>query len=684
MSKYNNMFIQEAGELLAQMESDLLLLEKQTKDTGLINNIFRVMHTLKGSAAMFGFKEMQYVTHEYESIFNKVRDGKLKVNSDLINITFEGLDVLNAMLSNEDKKKEAEELIVRVRKKYGLNEFSTDDSSYEGMPNSVEGEENLYCIIFTPDKNIFGRGINPDNALDDIKETGKYKIISYEGKTSWDDQKADKKCFTSWEIFLKTNQSKTDIIDIFLFYDPEEYAVFKIHEDKPENEKEFLKFYKKHYDSERTSVKDHLNENFDKLTDRKEKEQSDREDNSMSENEPEEQNDKAVTNNASKEDMHSTLNVSSVKLDELLNLVSELVTYGAELSAHAERLKDTSLNSTVESIEKLTKHFRENALDLRLIPVGTLLNKFQRHVRDLSKELNKDVQLIIEGQDTEIDKTILKSIETPLLHIIRNSIDHGLEFPEERLKNGKKKDGLLKIMSFYSGANVIIQVQDDGRGINLEKVKETAIRLGYITADQKVTENELINLILEPGFSTSENVSMVSGRGVGMDVVKKELQEVSGSLEIFTEKNLGTSITLKLPTTLSIIDALVVGVEDSQFLIPLLDIEYCYLINKEELYEQHNRQLKYKSDLLPFVSLREKFQYAPQPGDNEMVIIINKFEEKYAIVVDQIIGEHQAVIKPIGDVFKNQPYFSGGSIMINGELALILDTNYIFTQAIKN
>ena len=443
MSKYNNMFVQEAGELLAQMESDLLLLEKQTNDTELINNIFRVMHTLKGSAAMFGFKEMQYITHEYENIFNNVRDGKIKVDSDLINITFEGLDILNSMLRDEDKKKESEELIIRMRKKYGLNKLSSNDSSYSGLPLPGEKGESHYCIIFAPDKNIFGRGINPENAIDDVKETGKFYIISHEGKTSWDDQKADKKCFANWEIFLKTNLPKTDIIDIFLFYDPEEYAVFEMKDNKLENEKEYLKFFKKHYDIKKVNVRDHLNRNFEKLEVEEQQEQSETDDNHINQKEQEGQNNEEITN-TSKADTHSTLNVSSLKLDELLNLVSELVTYGAELTAHAERLKDTNLNSTVESIEKLTKHFRENALDLRLIPVGTLLNKFQRQVRDLSKELNKDVQLIIEGQDTEIDKTILKSIETPLMHIIRNSIDHGLESPEERIKKREEKRGFIE------------------------------------------------------------------------------------------------------------------------------------------------------------------------------------------------------------------------------------------------
>jgi two-component system chemotaxis sensor kinase CheA len=364
--------------------------------------------------------------------------------------------------------------------------------------------------------------------------------------------------------------------------------------------------------------------------------------------------------------------------------VSELVTSTATLEANTSGYKDDRLKNSIENLEKLTKKFRNNARDLRLIPVGTLLNKFKRQVRDLSKSLGKSVNLIIDGGDIEIDKTILKSIENPLLHIIRNSIDHGIESPEERLQSGKHKEGSLKISAFYSGANVIIQVQDDGRGINLEKVKECAISKGYIQPDQQVTDQELLQLILEPGFTTSDNISIVSGRGVGMDVVRKEMNAVSGSIDIETEKGLGTSIILKLPTTLSIIDTLLIEVNSSPILIPMLDVEYCYKEKRVNLKDQDSRFVQYKNSPVPYISLREKFRVPDHDSDSEMVIIINKFDKRYAIIADKLLGEHQAVIKPLGELFVNQPYFSGGSIMVDGKLALILDTNFLFNQIATN
>lgn len=389
------------------------------------------------------------------------------------------------------------------------------------------------------------------------------------------------------------------------------------------------------------------------------------------------------TAETSRVDADSTVNVTSHKLDELMNLVSELVTLTGTVEVHAEKHKDPKLNNALENVAKLTKKFRDNALDLRLVPVGTLLAKFKRQVRDLSKELGKKVNLLIEGQDIEIDKTILKAIESPLQHIIRNSIDHGLESEEERLAKGKSSDGLLKITAFYSGASVILTVQDDGQGINLERVRECAIKKGYMQKDQVVTKQDLISFIMEPGFTTNENITIVSGRGVGMDVVRKEINGVGGSLEVFTEEDLGTSITMKLPTTLTIIDTLMVNVSETLVLIPVMDIEYCFKEQNSILFKKDNRYVQYKNNPIPLLSLREQFKYPASGQHDLMVIVINKFDRKYAIIADQIVGEYQAVIKPLGDLFVNQPFFSGGSIMVDGQLAFILDTNFLFNHIIK-
>jgi two-component system chemotaxis sensor kinase CheA len=663
-------FIEEALELLNQLETDLLHLEENPDNGSIIDSIFRIMHNLKGNAGMFGFEKVQNLTHEFESLYDRIKTGKLKINGEIIGITLKGKDLLQAMLDN--KYSGDEDVLVTAMLK---QQFSGEIAPMEAVTELSVNNTNNYAILFSPDRNIFERGLNPDKVLKEINHSGNSHCYVHEKEAS-EKQKLEKECHTKWEIYLNTSLKISEVDEIFLFYDQEEYCVFEISINltslDPGLEELIAQLY-----PDKTSPAEYINEQLELLIN-----------NSGQEYEkPEAAGSQSQTTppDVSKPDANNnTIHVSSLKLDELMNLVSELVITAASLEAHGSSFKDTRLNNSIENLGKLTKKFRNNALDLRLIPVGTLLNKFKRQVRDLSKSLGKSVNLIIDGQNIEIDKTILKSIENPLMHIIRNSIDHGLESPEERVQKGKKAEGQLKVSVFYSGANVVIQIQDDGRGINLDKVRECAIRKGYIQSDQQITNQELLHLILEPGFTTSDNISIVSGRGVGMDVVRKELNAVGGSIEIETEKELGTSITLKLPTTLSIIDTLMIEVNNSPILIPLLDVEYCYKEKRINLANQNNKFVKYKNNPVPFISLREKFKYSDHENDSEMVIIINKFNNRYAIIADKLIGEHQAVIKPLGELFVNQPYFSGGSIMVDGKLALILDTNFLFNQIAAN
>lgn len=665
-------FIEEVKELLLQLEDDLINLEKNPRDQETVNNIFRVMHTLKGSAGMVGFKNIQDLTHEFEEIYQQIREGKRAIDSEIIDLTLKGKDLILNMLSGSEEESAASEIVEKIRTLMG-NRDKPKMTAQAAPSSGVKVSSHQYVILFSPDKGIFERGLDPDKTIDELKAAGETHIILHEKKKSWEKQKAEKTCTTVWEIYLRSALVLSEIEDVFLFFDKDEFSIFEISAEQLQIEPFLAEKLNKLYKN-KIMPEQQLKDCLDQLPD------------GSATNLPAEKPVEAlaeIKQDTSRFDMDATVNVSSHKLDELMNLVSELVTLTATMEAHAAKINDPKLNNTLESIEKLTKKFRNNALDLRLVPVGTLLTKFKRQVRDLSKDLGKKVNLLIEGQDIEIDKTILKSIESPLQHIIRNSIDHGLEPEEERLSNGKSPEGMLKITAFYSGASVIIQVQDDGRGINLDRVRECAIKKGYIQSEQVLSKQELINLIMEPGFTTNDNISIVSGRGVGMNVVRKELNSVGGGLEVFTEKNLGTSITMKLPTTLTIIDTLMVNVAASQILIPVMDIEYCFKEQREVLFNKDNRYIQYKNNPIPLISLREQFKYGPSEENEMMVIVINKFDRKYAIVADQIIGEHQAVIKPLGDLFINQPYFSGGSIMVDGQLAFILDTNFLFNQITK-
>jgi two-component system, chemotaxis family, sensor kinase CheA len=668
-------FVEEAREMLFQLEGDLLDLEKDRKNREMVRNIFRVMHTLKGSAGMCGFKNVQDLTHEFEGLYDRIREGSMAVDDEIIDLTFEGKDAVASMLNYESQDEQWLVLRNSIREKMSLSAQEQESGSLNTPGSSSLWKK--YIIFFNPDKEVFIRGLDPDKSIHELGYLGEIHLVRHEKKNTWEEQKSQKICQTSWEIYLHTSLQLNEIEEVFLFYDACEFKVFEYSSSDPSTDPEILaqlkKLHKKSIQPEK-----YLNDCFDRLSSAGNQEcagLSAKEDLASPENQ---------SNDPVKTEAESTIQVSSQKLDELMNLVSELVTITASLEAYASEIKDSRLYNGIENIEKLTKKFRDNALDLRLVPVGVLLSKFKRQVRDLSKQLDKKVNFIIEGQDIEIDKTILKAIERPLLHVIRNSIDHGIEFSEERIRKSKSPEGLLKITAFYAGANVIIQVQDDGRGINLERVKECGIEKGFIHSSQQVTDQELINLIMEPGFTTTGNISLVSGRGVGMDVVKKEINSVGGNLEVFTEKDLGTSITLKLPTTLTIVDTLMIEVNNSRILIPMLDIEYCYEEKSKILLERNNRCIEFKNSPIPFISLRDEFNYAGYDSQDLMVIVINKFDRKYAVAADRVIGEYQAVIKPLGELFTKQPFFSGGSILVDGKLALILDTNFIFNQLTKS
>jgi two-component system, chemotaxis family, sensor kinase CheA len=670
MEEFIDSFVNEAGTLLENLESHLLDLEKEPEDRTSIDSIFRTMHTIKGTAGMFGFSDMQNLAHDLENLFDKVRNSELKVTTPIIDITLEACDLLGALLTKADPGNRIQEIKDRLVEIIGISKDSQVGSN--GGSSTVNYN---FCILFTPPAEIFERGINPETIITELSESGRIKVLVHEGETSWEKQKKVKHCQSSWEIYLQTKLPEIDVRNIFMFLDEEDYRIACFEGGLSDSLQEYIdsiaRFYPESMDLH-SRIANFFSEIANEETD---KVPAAKEDKVLAD-----KNTSRADTSISHFEGDSTISISSNKIDDLLNLVSELVTTSATLEDYAERIADLNLKEAIANVSKLTKKFRTNALDLRLIPVGSLFNRFNRQVRDLSHSLNKEVNLILDGMDIEIDKSVLKAVESPLMHIIRNSIDHGIEYPEVRIKSGKSRVGTLKISAFYSGASVIIQVHDDGAGINLERVRSTAILKGYITSQQEVSDRELLDLIMEAGFTTNENVSLVSGRGVGMDVVKRELNEISGSLEIDTEKGLGTSITLKLPTTLSIIDTFVVGVDQEKYLLPMLEVEYCYQEKTASLLNQENRCLRYKDELIPFISLREKFNYESTTSEHSMVVIVNKYDSRFAIIVDEVIGEQQSVIKNLGEVFVNQPYFSGGNIMTDGKLVLILDTNYLLIK----
>jgi two-component system chemotaxis sensor kinase CheA len=380
----------------------------------------------------------------------------------------------------------------------------------------------------------------------------------------------------------------------------------------------------------------------------------------------------------------SSIRVQADKLDLLVNLVGELVTVQARLAEVAARRDDPEILAVSEEIERLTTDLRENSISIRMQPLQTTFERFRRLVHDLGVELHKDVQLAIEGADTELDKTVIDQLNDPLVHLIRNSMDHGIETPEARRAAGKPSPATIHLSATHSGANVLIRVSDDGHGLDVEAVRARAVEQGLIDGAARLSEAEIFSLILAPGFSTAREVTGISGRGVGMDVVRRSMEALRGSIEIASKPGVGVAVTLRLPLTLAIIDGLLVRVGQAYFVLPLANSLECVELTRQNIQDAHGNHIaNVRGEIIPYIRLSEYFQMKTVRPDREQIMVVETEHGHFGFVVDQVIGDHQTVIKNLGKVYRNVQVVSGATILGNGAVALILDPHRLVQNALQ-
>ncbi|MGM0530513.1 MAG: chemotaxis protein CheA [Bacteroidota bacterium] len=668
MEKFTEKFIEEATDNISNLEEALLKLENDPNSTDLVEQVFRSMHSLKGGGSMFGFNKLSDFTHHLENLWDRIREGHLKVNQGLLDITLQAVDHLKALLKEKDDLSADTETThknLTVQVMQFLGEETTADSGNDVSDGSSEGSNDdakTYYIYFDPSENIFDDGTNPLFLLDELNSLGQCKIIPYLHRIPLLHEMEPVKCYTYWEIILATREDENAIHDVFIFV--QEQAEINLHLLSNSNLFNDSSFLEK-LEQQATSKKDLGFEGFREILSNLAPKEATTE---KSDNRP-------AKGKGSRESTISSIRVESEKIDHMMNLVSELVTTQARLSLRAEQLGDSELEGIAENVQKLTRQLRDNAFDVALVPVETMLTRFQRLVRDLSNSLNKKVQFTAEGTDTELDKNIIEKLTDPLLHIIRNCIDHGIETPEERKEAGKSEEGKILFKAFYSGASVHIQVQDDGKGIDPEKIRKKAVERGLISPDASLSRKEIFDLTFHPGFSTSENVTDVSGRGVGMDVVKRNLGEIRGEVEIDSKVNAGTTITVKLPLTLSIVDGLLVQIAESKYVIPLSAVDKIYAVKHSEVVNHFNNLIVLDGEQTPFFNLREEFHLPESENETEEIVAVRYEEARVGLVVDNVIGEYQAVLKSMGKMYKEQEMISGATILGDGTVALVMDTN---------
>jgi two-component system chemotaxis sensor kinase CheA len=684
-------FKEEACELLSELEASLLELEEKPDDRELVGRIFRAMHTIKGSGAMFGFNRISRFTHEVETVYDLVRNEKMSVTRELVNLTLSARDIIRSMLDASDEDdasdiKRADEIVASFRRLAGCEEEAksaivkaTKQAEFADTAGNPSAQV-TYRIRFRPPFDIFHRGINPLSLLDELKGLGKCRTVAQISSVPFLDELDPECCYTYWDAILTTDRGINAIKDIFIFVDDGALDILVIDKGHDlEGEESYKKLGEiliergdlsledlREILSEQKKLGERLIEKGlitpDKIEAALLEQQQLREHKEL----------------RRKSEVASSIRVASEKLDGLVNLVGELVTVQARLSQYASLREESELLSISEEVERLTADLRDNTMNIRMLPIGTTFSKFKRLVRDLSLELGKQIELTTDGAETELDKTVIEKLNDPMVHLIRNCIDHGIELPDVRKEKGKPAMGNIHLSASHSGASVIIRIKDDGDGLNAEAIRKKALEKGLIGPDTELSEKELFSLTLTPGFSTARKITNVSGRGVGMDVVKRSIDALRGQIEINSKKGEGTTVTLKLPLTLAIIEGLLVRIGEDFFVLPLSSVEECVELSREDVARAHGRNMaNVRGFLVPYIRLRQEFMIHGDMPEIEQIVIASVDGQRVGFVVDTVIGEHQVVIKTLGGIYKNVEGVSGATILGDGTVALILDVSKI-------
>lgn len=681
---------EEAGELLAELETSLLDLEETPDDSDLINRVFRAMHTIKGSGAMFGFDEIAAFTHEVETVFDMVRNGKMTVTKRLLDLTLKSRDhilyLLNAPVGEDIDRAAGNEIIAGLRQLVphdDLPQKGSDAIPVIELPELSEHElaqESTWRIRFRPAPNILMCGTNPISLINELRSLGTSHVVAQFDEIPVLDDLTGENCYIYWDIILTTSRGEDAIRDVFIFVEDDCDIRIELIDssgliDREQGYKKLGDILVERGDLSPVEMQKvlQLQKRFGELL----VEQGIVSPEKVQSALVEQQHVKSVRkerNEATQQEAAASIRVPAERLDQLINLVGEMVTVQAHLSQVSLAGGDSTYIAISEEVERLTNELRDTALNIRMLPIGSTFSKFKRLVRDLSQELGKEIEMETFGAETELDKTVIEKLNDPLVHIIRNSIDHGIEMPEARKAAGKPSAGTVHLGAEHSGDSVLITIRDDGAGLDRDAIRAKAIERGLLSATADVSDREIYAQIFAPGFSTAAKVTSVSGRGVGMDVVKRGIEGLRGSIGVDSVRGSGTTITLKIPLTLAIIDSLLVKIGTDHFVLPLAAVEECIELTREDIKNSHGRNLaNVRGAIVPYIPLREHFCISSQRPEIEQIVIADLHGTKVGFVVDSVVGEHQTVIKSLGKMYRDVKGVSGATILGDGTVALILD-----------
>ena len=689
LSQYLEIFIDETKEHLQNLNDQVLILEAEPENIDTVNEIFRAAHSLKGMAGTMGYKRMQRLTHDMENVFSEIRNGKLNVDADMVDIVFKCLDAIEGYLSNimessDEGTEDNEELI-------GLLNAALEGKHDEPAPQETAEPKVDKPAVGSDDRKKYLSIPVADferNAMLEAKTNGMHVYAT----TVYIQESCLLKAARAFLVFkglenkgeiIKSVPSVQDIEDERFDFD---FSMFIISENSLEEVKKAIESVSEIEEAviEEFEIPDTASDSTVKV-----EESTDTAKAAVKEEKAEKKEEKKTQSQAksSKPVVNRSVRVDIEKLDDLMNLVSELIIAknGLVSVSGVNNNHEQGFNEQIEYLERITTNLHESVMKVRMVPIESVVNRFPRMIRDLSKKLNKEMELIMTGEDTELDRTVIDEIGDPLMHMLRNSADHGLEPTIDRLKIGKPKVGTIRLDAYQDGNNVTIEVSDDGAGIDVEKIKRKAIEKGTITEEQAeyMSDKEAVDLLFMPAFSTAEKISDVSGRGVGLDVVKNKIEGLGGDVEVITKLGEGTTFIVRLPLTLAIIQALMVDVSGEKYALPLNSVVTIEEIVPDDIKYVHTKEvINLRGTVIPIVRLNEVLDVEPVVDEDNtfedeglIVVIVKKGDKQAGLVIDKLLGQQEIVIKPLGKYIKAPKLISGATILGNGEVALIIDSN---------
>jgi two-component system chemotaxis sensor kinase CheA len=648
-------FFQESDDLLAKIEAGALRMDQGDTSSELIDELFRAFHTLKGSGSMCGLTKLPSFTHHVETLLDQVRSGTVPASSELAKLVLASNDHIRVLIEVEQGAATGlvgvGEALIEALAQFGSLHTSGPEaivaSAPSEVPSSSQGKMRHWRIHFRPQRELMLSGGNPQLLLRDLSRLGSCEVVAHADKVPPLEAIEPTLCYLYWTVDLRADCSRDDILDVFLFVQEESGLQIEEIADGPiESPVEKSPVGA----SEDVSVSTVV---------------------AVAASAGAQQPKEAAVKGVLKE---SSVKVPSVRLDRLVNLVGELVMNQSRLTQVTSRLGIAELVNPVEEIERLVAELRDDVLSIRMLPIGSIFGRFRRVVHDLSIELGKEIDLVTQGEDTELDKSILDQIGDPLVHLLRNSIDHGIETPDVRLAAGKPRRGTVWLKAEHTGSDVVISIRDDGRGLDREAIRNKAIERRLIAADAVLTEKEICGLTLLPGFSTAKQVTSVSGRGVGMDAVKRQVDSLRGTVSIESEQGSGTRTSLSLPLTLAIIEGLVVEVGGDQFIFPMSAVMENVELHREDRQNNNGRNvLTIRGMRISYIDLRKLFEIGSLAPEISKVVIVKHEDQRVGFVVDRVLGTHQTVLQSLGHHFHSAGLVSGATIMGDGRVALVLD-----------